>query len=355
VNVVAKMTVFDEIKLTTLASCAGCAAKMAPGVLANVLRPLSQVHHPDLIVGLQTSDDAAVYRIAPDRAIVQTIDFFPPVVDDPYDYGRIAAANSMSDVFAMGGEVALALNVAAWPADVDPAHFERVLAGGSDMVTQAGGIIAGGHTVMDDEPKYGLSVTGFIHPDRVLTKGGAQSGDLLFLTKPIGAGVITTAHKNGVADRPTVQAAIDSMTTLNRAASKVALAADAHACTDVTGYGLMGHSYEMAERSGVRLVIDADSVPLLPGARAMAEAGQLPGGYHRNRGHYGSIIPGSRVSDDLDTILATLLYNPETSGGLLMAIAPANLDRFERACEEHQVRAWRIGAVEPGEGVFARP
>jgi selenide,water dikinase len=233
------MTVSDEIRLTSLASCAGCAAKMAPDVLASVLRPLGAVSHPDLIVGLQTSDDAAVYRIAPDRAIVQTIDFFPPVVDDPYDYGRIAAANSMSDVFAMGGEVALALNVAAWPTGLDPVHFERVLAGGFDMVTQAGGIIAGGHTVMDDEPKYGLSVTGFVHPDRVLTKGGARPGDLLFLTKPIGAGVITTAHKSGAADRATVQAAIDSMTTLNRAASKVALAAGAHACTDVTGYGLM--------------------------------------------------------------------------------------------------------------------
>jgi len=349
------MTVSDEIQLTALASCAGCAAKMAPGLLSQVLQPLSQVSHPDLLIGLHTSDDAAVYRIAPDRALVQTIDFFPPVVDDPYDYGRIAAANSMSDVFAMGGDVVLALNVAAWPAEVDPAHFERVLAGGWAMVTQAGGVIAGGHTVMDDEPKYGLSVTGFVHPDRVLTKGGAQPGDRLMLTKPIGAGVITTAHKNGVADRPTIQAAIDSMTTLNRAASRVALAAGAHACTDVTGYGLMGHAYEMAERSGARLVINAGQVPLLPGARALAEAGQLPGGYHRNRGHYGEISPGARVSDDLDTTLATLIYNPETSGGLLMAIAPAALDRFHRACDEHQVRAWEIGVVEAGEGVIARP
>jgi selenide,water dikinase len=223
------------------------------------------------------------------------------------------------------------------------------------MVTKAGGIIAGGHTVMDDEPKYGLSVTGFVHPDRVLTKGGAKPDDLLFLTKPIGAGVITTAHKNGAADGPTIQAAIDSMTTLNRAAAKVALAAGARACTDVTGYGLIGHAFEMADRSGARIVIEAGRVPLLPGARALAEAGQLPGGYHRNRGYYGSITPGARVSDDLDTTLATLLYNPETSGGLLMAIAPANLDRFERSCQEHQIRAWNIGFVEAGDGVIARP
>jgi selenide,water dikinase len=349
------MTISNDLKLTALASCAGCAAKMAPGTLASVTRSLGQFQHPDLIVGLQTSDDAAVYRIAPDRAIVQTIDFFPPVVDDPYDYGRIAATNSMSDVFAMGGEVALALNVAAWPADVDPAHFERVLTGGAEMVAQAGGIIAGGHTVIDNEPKYGLSVTGFVHPERVLTKGGAKPGDLLFLTKPIGAGVITTAHKAGAADRATLRAAVDSMTTLNRAASNVALAAGARACTDITGYGLMGHAFEMADRSGARLVILAGSVPLLPGARALAAAGHLPGGYHRNRSHYSAITPGASVADDLEPVLASLLYNPETSGGLLMAVPPANRDRFERACAEHRVRAWQIGRVEAGAGVIARP
>ncbi len=349
------MTATDEIRLTSLASCAGCAAKMPPGVLANITRPLAAFQHPDLLVGLQTSDDAAVFRIAPDRAMVQTIDFFPPVVDDPYDYGRIAAANSMSDVFAMGGEVVIALNVAAWPGDVDPAHLERVFAGGAAMIAEAGGVIAGGHTVMDDEPKYGLSVTGFLDPAQILTKGGARPGDLLFLTKPIGVGVITTAAKNGGASAETLAGAIASMTTLNRAASKVALAAGAHACTDVTGFGLMGHAHEMAERSNARLVIDAGAVPVLPGARELAEAGHLPGGYHRNRSHYSATTPGATVSDDLETLQATLLYNPETSGGLLMAIAPADLARFEQACAEHSVRAWQIGHVETGSGVFARP
>ncbi|CAN5413047.1 selenide, water dikinase SelD [soil metagenome] len=349
------MTIADEIRLTSLASCAGCAAKMPPGVLANITRPLAAFQHPDLIIGLQTSDDAAVFRIAPDRALVQTIDFFPPVVDDPYDYGRIAATNSMSDVFAMGGEVALALNVAAWPADVDPRHLERVFAGGAAMVTEAGGVIAGGHTVIDNEPKYGLSVTGFVDPAKVLTKGGALVGDSLFITKPIGVGVITTAQKNGAVDSESMAAAIASMTTLNRAASKVAIAAHAHACTDVTGFGLMGHAHEMAERSGTRLVINASSVPLLPGARAFAEAGHLPGGYHRNRSHYSVTTPGATVSDDLDTLLAALLYNPETSGGLLMAISPAEIGRFESACAEHGVVAWNIGHVEQGSGVFAQP
>jgi selenide,water dikinase len=349
------MTIADEIRLTSLASCAGCAAKMPPGVLANITRPLAAHQHPDLLVGLQTSDDAAVFRIAPDRALVQTIDFFPPVVDDPYDYGRIAATNSMSDIFAMGGEVALALNVAAWPGDVDPAHLERVFAGGAAMVAAAGGVIAGGHTVMDDEPKYGLSVTGFVDPERILTKGGAQVGDQLFITKPIGVGVITTAQKNGAVDPDSMAAAITSMTTLNRAASKVAIAASAHACTDVTGFGLMGHAHEMAERSGARLVISASQVPLLPGARVYAEAGHLPGGYHRNRSHYSATTPGAIVSDELDTILAALLYNPETSGGLLMAISPDEIGRFERACAEHGVAAWNIGQVEQGSGVFAQP
>lgn len=349
------MTIADEVRLTSLASCAGCAAKMPPGVLATITRPLAAVQHPDLIIGLQTSDDAAVFRIAPDRALVQTIDFFPPVVDDPYDYGRIAATNSMSDIFAMGGEVALALNVAAWPDDVDPRHLERVFAGGAAMIAEAGGVIAGGHTVIDDEPKYGLSVTGFVDPRKVLTKGGAKVGDLLFITKPIGVGVITTAQKNGAVDPESMAAAIASMTTLNRAASKVAIAARAHACTDVTGFGLMGHAHEMAERSQTRLAIYGSSVPLLPGARAFAEAGHLPGGYHRNRSHYSVTTPGATVSDDLDTVLAALLYNPETSGGLLMAISPAEIGRFESACAEHGVVAWNIGRVEEGSGVFAQP
>ena len=347
------MTTHNDIRLTELASCAGCAAKMAPGTLAQVVSPLGAYTHPDLLVGLQTSDDAAVFRISPDRAIVQTIDFFPPVVDNPRDYGRIAAANSMSDIFAMGGDVALALNVVAWPADADPAILSEILAGAAEIVAEAGGVIAGGHTVIDDEPKFGLSVTGFLNPARIMTKGGVLPGDRLYLTKPLGVGVITTAAKNGVADVDSLAAAVSSMTTLNLDASKAALAARAHACTDVTGYGLMGHAHEMAERSDVRLTINTDRLPWLPGARDYAHAGQMPGGYHRNREHYGTTSPGATVDGELDATTAALIYNPETSGGLLIAVSSERCDDFEQACVERGVQHWRIGAAQRGEGVFA--
>jgi selenide,water dikinase len=327
---------------------------MPPGVLAQVLRPLTLATHPDLIVGLQTSDDAAVFRLSPDRAMVQTVDFFPPIVDDPFLYGQIAAANSMSDVFAMGGEVALALNVAAWPADLDPALLGRVLEGGVVKVTEAGGIIAGGHTVTDPEPKYGLSVTGFVHPDRVLTKGGAQPGDLLYLTKALGTGVITTALKNDAVDERHLAAATASMLTLNRDAARAAVAASAHACTDITGFGLVGHAHEMAERSGARLVFEAALLPLLDGAIGYAEAGHIPGGLRRNRAHYTTATPGVTVDPSIHGSLNDLLYNPETSGGLLIAIAPEQNSVFLEACRAHGATAWPVGAVTAGAGVHVR-
>ena len=223
---------------------------MGPETLAQVLRPLTRHHHPDLIVGLQTSDDAAVYRLSDDQAIIQTVDFFPPVVDDAFAYGAISAANSLSDVYAMGGDVLFALAVAAFPDDLPREILTRIFEGGSSKVIEAGGVIAGGHTVTDDEPKYGLSVTGTIHPDRIWTKAGAKPGDLLFLTKPIGTGLITTAHKNRVVEDTHLQAAMDSMMKLNRAASVAARAVGPNACTDVTGFGLLGHGFEIAEKSG---------------------------------------------------------------------------------------------------------
>lgn len=347
------MTIRNDIRLTELASCAGCAAKMAPGTLAQVVGPLAAWTHPDLLVGLQTSDDAAVFRIDANRAIVQTIDFFPPVVDNPRDYGRIAAANSMSDIFAMGGQVVLALNVTAWPADADPSMLSEILAGAAETVSLAGGVIAGGHTVIDTEPKFGLSVTGFLDPARILTKGGVLPGDLLYLTKPLGVGVITTAARNGVAEADSLAAAVSSMTTLNLDASKAALSARAHACTDVTGYGLMGHAHEMAERSDVRLTINTDRLPWLPGVRTYLEAGQTPGGYHRNRDYYAATVPGATVDEALDATTAALIYNPETSGGLLIAISPERCDEFEQACAELGAPQWLIGAAQRGKGVVA--
>lgn len=326
---------------------------MGPETLAQVLRPLTRHHHPDLIVGLQTSDDAAVYRLSPDQAIIQTVDFFPPVVDDPFTYGAIAAANSVSDVYAMGGDVLFALNVAAFPDDLPPDILTRIFEGGSSKIIEAGGVIAGGHTVTDDEPKYGLSVTGTIHPDRIWTKGGAQAGDRLFLTKPIGTGVITTAHKNGVVSVEHLQGALDAMLRINKGASQTARIVMPHACTDITGFGLLGHGFEIADKSGVRLVIDASRVPVLVGALDYAASGQQPGGLGRNRAYYSAA--GVNVSSDIHPDLAALLFDPQTSGGLLFSIGKEQADEFVSAFAAAAEPIWEIGHVEAGHGVDVRP
>jgi selenide,water dikinase len=315
-----------------------------------VLRPLTQHNHPNLLVGLQTSDDAAVYRLSDELAIVQTIDFFTPIVDDPWTFGAIAAANSMSDIYAMGGEVLLALNVAAFPADFPPEIVAAVFEGGATKVGEAGGVIAGGHTVTDDEPKYGLSVTGTIDPDRIWTKAGARPGDRLFLTKPIGTGVITTALKRDAASAADVEAAVASMLTLNRAAAGLAKEIGIHACTDITGFGLLGHGAEVAERSGVELRISAAAVPLLPGARSYAELGMLAGGLGRNRDHFAAdgIV---RVAAGLDPALEALLWDPQTSGGLLVSLPAVRGDRLREAFAAAALPIWEIGEVVAGAGV----
>lgn len=326
---------------------------MGPAALAQVLRPLSHQTHERLIVGLQTSDDAAVFRLSADQAVIQTIDFFSPIVDDPYVYGGIAAANSMSDVYAMGGDVCFALNVVAFPEDLDPSILTRILQGGSDKVREAGGVIAGGHTVTDAEPKYGLSVTGFIHPDAIWRKAGARPGDTLFLTKPLGTGIIATAIKNQRAEPEVAQAAINAMLTLNRAASEAARTAEPHACTDITGFGLLGHAFEVAERSGVRLRLSAASIPLLPGAAELARAGQRPGGLGRNRSHFEQ--QGVTIDASIDAALANLLYDPQTSGGLFFSIDPVCAEPMRAAFDERGLPLWRVGFVEPGHGVVVEP
>src|SRR5579859_1465875 len=239
---------------------------MGPAALAHVLRPLTQTvehNHPDLLVGLASIDDAAVYRLNAEQGIVSTADFFPPVVDDPYAFGAIAAANAMSDVYAMGGEVLFALNLVAFPENLDPEILAEILRGGRDKVAEAGGVIAGGHTVTDKEPKYGLSVTGTVHPQRILTKGNARIGDALILTKPLGTGVITTAHKREQVDEADLKGAIASMSLLNRDASRLLRVPEVHACTDVTGFGLLGHAWEMALQSEGGLHIEWERLPWL--------------------------------------------------------------------------------------------
>jgi selenide,water dikinase len=317
-----------------------------------VLRPLQNIfdarNFPQVLVGLDGLDDAAVYQLNREQAIVSTIDFFPPVVDDPYTFGAIAAANALSDVYAMGGEVLFALNLAAFPDDLDRAILSEILRGGGEKVREAGAIITGGHTVSDNEPKYGLAVTGLVHPAHILAKGGAQPGDLLVLTKPLGVGLITTALKNGKANPAHVEAAVKSMSTLNRHAAHLAQRFEAHACTDITGYGILGHGLEMTSASGVMFQLRFDDLLLLPGALEYAEQEIFPGGLHRNREH---VLPMVRFADRLTAAQRAILFDPETSGGLLIALDPAQARLYMAQAAVDGIDARLIGAVTEGSGI----
>jgi selenide,water dikinase len=320
---------------------------MAPGDLQEVLAALpTPPTVADLLVGLGKADDAAVYRLAPDLAIVETVDFFPPVVDDAYTWGAIAAVNAMSDVYAMGGEVLFALAVAGFPREMPKAIIAEVFRGGAEKVAEAGGVVAGGHTVVDAEPKYGLCVTGRVHPDRIFIKGGLRAGDRLFLSKPLGTGVITTAAKNDATTDAVVAGAIASMLRLNRAAAAVAREAAVVGATDVTGFGLLGHLGEMITASGVGVEIEAGRLPLLPGAFEMAAKGQFSGGMKRNRRHVESVF-GERLSIDPTVApeLASLLFEAETSGGLLFSVSPERAGDVEAGLTARGERAWPIGRV----------
>jgi len=328
---------------------------MGPATLAQVLRPLAARTNPRLLVGLQTSDDAAVYAISADQAIIQTVDFFSPIVDDPYQFGQIAAANSMSDVYAMGAEVLFALNIAAFPEDLPTDIITAILEGGADKVGEAGAVIAGGHTVVDPEPKYGLVVTGTADPRRVWTKAGARSGDLLYLTKPIGSGIITTALKRDAATADQLATAVAQMVTLNAAASRAVRDLSIHACTDITGFGLLGHTWELATKSGVGIEIAAPTVPILDGAVDLARSGNTAGGLGRNREYYSELATNPVTSDSsLDPTLLEVLYDPQTSGGLLFAVAASQAIDLEAALTEAGVPCWQIGTVFDGSGVLVR-
>lgn len=298
---------------------------------------------PDLLVGLGAADDAAVYRLNDHQAIISTTDFFPPVVDDPYDFGAIAAANAMSDIYAMGGQVLFAINLVAFPDTLDKAILREILRGGAEKVAEAGGIVVGGHSVNDKEPKYGLAVTGIIHPDLVKKKGGARPGDALVLTKPLGIGVITTALKRESALPEHVAAAVASMKRLNREASAAANAAGAHAMTDITGFGLLGHGHEMAVQGGVDFRVELSRIPWLPGAIEYGESGAFPGGMDNNARYFGewvSFAPG------IGYLYQDMLFTPETSGGLLVSLSPDKVDAFMSMVPE----AALIGHVEEGKG-----
>ncbi len=329
---------------------------MDPRVLAQVLRPLQNLFsmegHPELLVGLGVADDAAVYRLNDQQAIISTIDFFTPVVDDPYDYGAIAAANAMSDVYAMGGEVLFALNVAAFPPDMDPALVTEILRGGAEKVQEAGGLIAGGHTIQDQEPKYGLAVIGLVHPDRVFTKGGAQPGDKLVLSKPLGTGTISTALKRGIAHATHVTAMVESMKRLNRGVARAAQEVNIRAATDVTGFGLLGHATEMTQAGGVGFRFQMQEIPLLPGATTYAAEWVFPGGAHNNRSFYSDQV---RFDPEIPEEQQMLLWDPQTSGGLLLAVPAERLEEFLAHCQERSQSAWVIGEVIEGEGIEVVP
>lgn len=318
---------------------------MGPGDLQAVLGDLRQEAHADLLVGLGRSDDAAVYRVSDDVAIVETVDFFPPVVDDPYLFGAIAAVNAMSDVYAMGGEVLFALNVAGFPRELPKEVIAAVFRGGADKVREAGGVIAGGHTVVDAEPKYGLCVTGRVDPRRLLLKGGLRPGQRVFLSKPLGTGVIATAAKNERCAAPVLEGAVQSMLRLNRVAARVAREAGATGATDITGYGLLGHAAEMVDASRAGLRLRRRDLPLLPGSHQLAEQGGWSGGMGRNRRHLEETFGRLAVDPSVPDVLVKLFCESETSGGLLFAVDPARAaavhEGFARAGEP----VWDIGEV----------
>lgn len=332
----------QDVKLTKLAKCAGCGAKVGAGVLAKLLEGISVHEDPNLLVGFDKSDDASVYKITDDLAIVQTLDFFPPIADDPYLFGQIAATNALSDVYAMGGEPKLALNIMCIPKEMPRDAVHALLRGGYEKVFEAGALITGGHSIFDDEPKYGLSVTGFVHPDRILTNSGAKEGDVLLLTKPLGIGVLTTAQRAELLSDEGKALAYRLMTTLNKSARDCMVKYRVHACTDVTGFGLLGHLYEMTQGSDLTAVLDTSAIHIIQEALPFAEMGILPEGMYRNRSF------AEQAVDAGDTPLAVqdVLYDPQTAGGLMISVHPEDADALYEELKTAVPCAQRIGVME---------
>ena len=332
--------------LTSLAKAGGCAAKYSAARLETLLAGFVPAASADLLVGLDPADDAAVYRLDDERAIVFTVDFFPPVVDDPRAFGAIAATNALNDVFAMGGVPLLALSVTAFPEELPTEVLGEILAGADEVVRAAGAILAGGHTIRDDEPKYGLAVVGTVHPAGIWPKSGARVGDALFLTKPLGTGLVLQAQRDGSAPEGALDAAIAAMRTLNRDAADALRPFAPNAVTDVTGFGLLGHAHEMASRSGVRIELDAASLPALPGALELAVAGVRTGGDRRNREY-----AAAHVSTSADAALEALAFDPQTAGGLLVALPADKAAVLVATFAAAGLGLYRIGRVTAGSGV----
>ncbi len=336
----------DAVPLTSLAKAGGCAAKYSAARLEMLLGGLVPAEAEDLLVGLDPADDAAVYRLDDDRALVFTVDFFPPLVDDPRTFGAIAATNALNDVFAMGGTPLLALSIAAFPEELPTEVLGEVLAGADERVRAAGAILAGGHTIRDDEPKYGLAVVGTVHPDALWPKAGAKPGDALFLTKPLGTGIVLQAHRDGVAPEGALDAAVAAMVELDRAAADVLRPFQPNAVTDVTGFGLLGHVHEVASRSGVRAILGADALPALPGALELARDGVRTGGDRRNR-EFAAV----HVESSADEASEALAYDPQTAGGLLVSLPAERGAVLVASFAAAGLELAEIGRLEGGSGV----
>jgi len=320
---------------------------MGPEVLSQILGELPKKIDKNLLVGTENSDDAAVYRLSPDLAIIVTVDFFTPVVDDPYLFGQIAAANALSDVYAMGGRPLIALNVACFPNCLSVEVISEILRGGAEKVLEAGALTGGGHTVQDDEPKYGLAVVGLVHPDDILTNAAAKPGDILVLTKPLGTGIINTAFKGGLAGEMAYQAAVEQMATLNRDAAGCVKEVEVKACTDITGFGFLGHAAEMAKASKVSLLIDSQAVPLLPEVLDFASMGLIPAGAYDNRRFLNDQVV---FREDVGQEIRDVLYDPQTSGGLLIAVDQTKVEEILKKMHQNDVRETAVvGKVIPSE------
>jgi selenide, water dikinase len=343
-------TDIGRVRLTDLAACGGCAAKYSAARLEELLTGFVPVEAENLLVGLAPADDAAVYRIDDERAIIFTLDFFPPVVDDPGDYGAIAATNALNDVFAMGGTPLLALSIAAFPEDLPIEMLAEIFAAADAQVREAGGLLAGGHTIRDVEPKYGLAVVGTVHPDHVWPKNGARSGDALFLTKPLGTGLIMTGVKRGIAGTQPLERAILWMRTLNKKAAEVIRPFSPNAVTDVTGFGLFGHAHEIADRSGVRVVLESERLPAIDGALDLARKGIRTSGDPRNRDFAARHVAAEGIPESYDA----LGYDPQTAGGLLVSLPRDKAPSLEAAFEAQRLFLRRVGYVEEGSGVVVR-
>jgi selenide,water dikinase len=338
----------ESIRLTELSACAGCAAKLGAAELRSVMERVSPATNASVLVGYGASDDAGVYLLRDDVGLVHTVDFFTPIVDDPFDFGRIAATNALSDVYAMGGRPLSALNIVAFPEDLDLAILAQILEGGASVARNAGVAILGGHTIKDAEPKYGMAVTGIVDPQRIVTNADARIGDALVLTKPLGTGILTTARKRGAIAAGDLDEAVAAMTTLNDRAAEAMLAAGAHAATDITGFGLLGHAENMARASHVRLIFDSTAVPFMKRALELIAAGVVPGGTRHNAQTHATFTD---FAPSVSEAVRIGLSDAQTSGGLLISIARENLALLVRELSDRSTMAAVVGEVRSGSGI----